>query len=311
LGYIKRLPVGTYRRQGRGGRGITGATTREEDFVEHLFIASTHQYILFLTDHGRCYWLKVFEIPEGGRTSRGKAIINLLPLEKDDQVRAFVPVREFTEDHFLVMGTKNGVIKTTFLTEFSRPRKTGIIALELDDGDTLIGAAITDGNHDILLAKSGGKAIRFHEKTVRAMGRGARGVRGVEIEDAETVVGMVCVKGESSSILVVTANGFGKRTKLEDYRITGRGGKGIITVKTTDRNGDLVAIKEVVPEDELMIVTRKGIVIRMAIKNVSEIGRNTQGVRLMKLDADDQVVSVARVVLSEEGDGNGGEGPAS
>ncbi len=316
LGYIKRLPVGTYRRQGRGGRGITGATTREEDFVEHLFIASTHQYILFLTDRGRCHWLKVFERPEGGRTSRGKAIVNLLPLEKDEQVRAFVPVREFTEDHFLVMGTKNGVIKKTFLTEFSRPRKSGIIALQLDEGDTLIGAAITDGAHDILMAKSGGKAIRFHEKDVRAMGRGARGVRGVELEDDEAVVGMVCVKGENSSILVVTENGYGKRTQLEDYRITNRGGKGIITVKTTDRNGRLVAIKEVVPEDELMIVTRKGIVIRMSIANVSEIGRNTQGVRLMKLDPDDQVVSVARGVKTDDvgtadaGDATGGDGDA-
>jgi len=299
LGYIKRLPVGTYRRQGRGGRGITGATTRDEDFVEHLFIASTHQYILFLTDRGRCHWLKVHELPEGGRTSRGKAIINLLPLEKEEKVCAFVPVREFTEDHFLVMGTMKGVIKKTFLTEFSRPRKSGIIALQLDEGDTLIGAAITDGGHDILMAKSGGKAIRFHEKDVRAMGRGARGVRGVEIEDDEVVVGMVCVKGEASSILVVTENGFGKRTKLEDYRITNRGGKGIITVKTTDRNGSLIAIKEVVPEDELMIVTKKGIVIRLSIASVAEIGRNTQGVRLMKPDPDDRVVSVARVVNTE------------
>jgi DNA gyrase subunit A len=299
LGYVKRLPVGTYRRQGRGGRGVTGAKTRDDDFSEHLFVASTHEYILFLTDGGRLYWLKVHEIPEGGRTARGKAIVNLLPLQKGEQVCAFVPVKEFTEDHYLVMGTRAGTIKKTFLTEFSRPRRSGIIALTLDEGDSLIGAAITDGTHDILLAKSGGKAIRFHEKDVRAMGRGARGVRGVELEGDEHVVGMVCVKGEHSSILVVTSKGYGKRTKLEDYRITRRGGKGIYTVRATDRNGTLVAIKEVTPTDELMLISRNGILIRLSVEGVAEIGRNTQGVRLMKPGEDDQVVSVARVVTSE------------
>jgi DNA gyrase subunit A len=299
LGYIKRIPVGTYRRQGRGGRGVTGATTREDDFVEHLFIASTHQYILFLTDHGRLYWLKVHEIPEGGRTARGKAIVNLLGLQKGELVRSYVSVREFTEDHFLVMATRQGVIKKTFLTEFSRPRRSGIIACQLDEGDTLIGAAVTDGNHDVLLAKSGGKAIRFREKDVRPMGRSARGVRGVELEGGEHVVGMVCVKGEGSSILVVTENGFGKRTKLADYRITKRGGKGIITIRATERNGALVEVKEVVPTDELMLISKKGIVIRLAIESVAEIGRNTQGVRLMKPEPGDKVVSVARVVAGE------------
>ncbi|MFN8177560.1 MAG: DNA gyrase subunit A [bacterium] len=303
LGYIKRLPVGTYRRQGRGGRGITGATTREDDFSEHLFIASTHEYILFLTDHGRLYWLKVHEIPEGGRTARGKAIVNLLPLAKEEQVCAYVPVKEFTEDHFLVMATQQGTIKKTFLTEFSRPRRSGIIALTLDEGDRLIGAAITDGGHDILLAKSGGKAIRFPEKDVRAMGRGAHGVRGVELEGDEHVVGMVCVKGESSSILVVTANGYGKRTKLDDYRITHRGGKGIITVKATERNGPLVSIKEVTPTDELMLITVQGILIRLSVESVAEIGRNTQGVRLMKPGEGDVVVSVARILGADAEEG--------
>jgi DNA gyrase subunit A len=298
LGYIKRLPVGTYRRQGRGGRGIAGAKTREEDFVEHLFIASTHQYILFLTDQGRCYWLKVHEIPEGGRMSRGKAIVNLLQIEKGEQIRAFVPVREFTEDHFLVMCTQQGTIKKTFLTEFSRPRRAGIIAMQVDEGDALIGAAITDGTHDIFLAKSGGKAIRFREKDVRPMGRSARGVRGVEIEGSERVVDMVCIKNETSSILVVTANGYGKRTKLEDYRVTSRGGKGIYTIRSTERNGALIAAREVVPEDEIMVVTAKGIVIRLSIEGVAEIGRATQGVRLMKPDPGDRAVSIARVVTS-------------
>ncbi len=299
LGYIKRLPVGTYRRQGRGGRGVTGAKTRDDDFVEHLFVASTHEYILFLTDHGRLYWLKVHEIPEGGRTARGKAIVNLLPLQKGEQVCAYVPVKEFTEDHYLAMATRNGTIKKTFLTEFSRPRRSGIIALSLEDGDSLIGAAITDGSHDILLAKSGGKAIRFREGDVRPMGRSARGVRGVELEGDEHVVGMVCVKGEASSILVVTSKGYGKRTVLDDYRITGRGGKGIYTVKATERNGRLVSIKEVSPTDEVMLISRNGIVIRLSVDNVAEIGRNTQGVRLMKPGEDDEVVSVARVVSAE------------
>ncbi|MDP6529467.1 MAG: DNA gyrase subunit A [Gemmatimonadota bacterium] len=295
-GYVKRLPTGTYRRQGRGGRGITGAKTRDEDFIEHLFVASTHQYILFLTDRGRCHWLKVHQIPEGGRSARGKAIINMLPLEKGEAVRAFVPVKEFTEDHFLVMATRNGTIKKTFLTEFSRPRKAGIIAIGLDEGDTLIGASITDGNHDILLAKSGGKAIRFVEKDVRAMGRTARGVRGVELEGGEHVVGMVCIRDEVSSILVVTENGFGKRTALSDYRITRRGGKGIFTIKASTRNGAMVGIKEVVSGDEIMIITKVGVVIRLSIDNISEIGRNTQGVRLMKPGPEDLVVSVARAV---------------
>ncbi|MBZ0267399.1 DNA gyrase subunit A [bacterium] len=299
LGYVKRLPVGTYRRQGRGGRGVTGAKTREDDFSEYLFIASTHEYILFLTDRGRLYWLKVHEIPEGGRTARGKAIVNLLPLQKDESVCAFVPVKEFTADHFLVMGTRNGTIKKTFLTEFSRPRRSGIIALSLDEGDSLIGASVTDGGHDILLAKAGGKAIRFHESDVRAMGRGARGVRGVELEGEEHVVGMVCVKGEHSSILVVTSKGYGKRTKLDDYRITKRGGKGIFTVKATERNGTLVSIKEVASTDELMLISRKGILIRLSVEGVAEIGRNTQGVRLMKPGPDDEVVGVARVVTAE------------
>ncbi len=302
LGYIKRLPVGTYRRQGRGGKGITGTKTRDEDFVENLFVASTHEYILILTDRGRLYWLKVHEIPEGGRTARGKAIVNLLPLEKGEQVRAFVPVREFTEDHHLVLATRRGTIKKTLLTEFSRPRKSGIIAIGLDENDTLIGAEVTDGNHDILLAKSGGKAIRFNESDVRPMGRTARGVRGVGLEGDEHVVGMVCVKGEDASILVATAKGYGKRTILDDYRITKRGGKGIITVKVTDRIGALVAIKQVAPTDELMIISKSGILIRLAVEGVAVIGRNTQGVRLMKPGAGDEVVSVARVVTGESGE---------
>ncbi|MEZ5064084.1 MAG: DNA gyrase subunit A [bacterium] len=309
LGYVKRLPVGTYRRQGRGGRGVTGAKTREDDFSEHLFVATTHEYILFLTDKGRLYWLKVHEIPEGGRTARGKAIVNLLPLQKGEQVCAFVPVKEFTEDHYLVMGTERGTIKKTFLTEFSRPRRSGIIALSLEEGDRLIGASITDGNHDVLLAKSGGKAIRFRESDVRAMGRSARGVRGVELEGDETVVGMVCVKGEGASVLVVTANGYGKRTKLDDYRLTGRGGKGIYTVKTTDKTGRLVAIKPVSPTDELMLISRNGILIRLSVEEIAEIGRNTQGVRLMKPGDGDEVIAVARVVTdSGDGNGNGEEG---
>jgi DNA gyrase subunit A len=241
----------------------------------------------------------VHEIPEGGRTSRGKAIINLLQLQKGEQVCSYVPVREFTEDHLLVMATRKGVIKKTFLTEFSRPRRTGIIAVAPDEDDQLIGAAITDGEHDVLLAKSGGKAIRFHESDVRAMGRSARGVRGVELEGDETVVGMVCIKGDDNSILVVTENGYGKRTKLDAYRITRRGGKGIFTVKTTGRTGALVAMKQVAPNDELMLMTVQGILIRLSVDGIAEIGRNTQGVRLMKPGEGDRVSGVARVVVDE------------
>ena len=297
-GYIKRMPVALYRRQRRGGRGVVGMETKDEDFVEHLFIASTHDYILFFTNTGKCHWKKVHEIPEGGRYSRGKSIANLLSLGKDERVTAFVATKDFPEDRYLIMATRRGVVKKTQLSAFSHPRRGGIVAISLDEGDTLIDAQLTDGTNDIILAKSGGKAIRFHERDVRPMGRAARGVRGVTLEGDDVVIGMVVVKREGT-LLVVSENGYGKRSPISDYRVTRRGGKGIITMKCTAKTGKLVAIKEVVDEDELMIMSQKGVIIRVPIKGVSVIGRATQGVRLKVLEEGDKVVDVARVVSEE------------
>ncbi len=305
-GYIKRLPVTTYRRQNRGGRGVTGMGVKDEDFVEYLFIASTHDYILTFSDKGRVYWLKVYEVPQAGRTAKGKAIVNLLEMQKDEGVSAFVPVKEFTEERFLVLATRLGMIKKSKLSEYSHPRRGGINAIVLKEGDAMIDAAITDGSNDIVLAKRGGKAIRFKESTVRLVGRVSQGVRGTDTDGEEgEVVGMVVVRREAS-LLVVTQKGYGKRTEIGEYRVTGRGGKGILTLKTTDVNGPLVSIHEVVDSDELMIISKKGVLIRLPIANVSVIGRNTQGVRMIKLDEGDEVVGVARVV-KEEGEGNGGD----
>jgi DNA gyrase subunit A len=297
-GYIKRMPVTLYRRQRRGGRGVVGMETKEEDFVEHLFVASTHDYILFFTDTGKCHWKKVHELPEGGRYSRGKSIANLLALGKEERVTAFVTTKDFPEDKYLVMATRKGVIKKTKISAFSHPRRGGIIAISLDEGDTLIDARLTDGANDIVLAKSGGKAIRFHEHDVRSMGRSARGVRGVTLEGEDVVVGMVVVVREGT-LLVVSENGYGKRSPISDYRITRRGGKGILTMRCTAKTGQLVAIKEVVDEDELMIMSQRGVLIRVPIKGVSIIGRATQGVRLKVLESGDRVVDVARVVTEE------------
>lgn len=297
-GYIKRMPVTLYRRQRRGGRGVVGMETKEEDFVEHLFIASTHDYLLFFTDTGKCHWKKVHELPEGGRYSRGKSMANLLSLEKDERVTAFVATKDFPAGQYLVMATRRGVIKKTNLSAFSHPRRGGIIAIKLDSDDTLIDARLTDGSNDIILAKSGGKAIRFHERDVRPMGRSAHGVKGVTLEDSDVVVGMVVVRREGT-LLVVSENGYGKRSPISDYRVTRRGGKGILTIRCTAKTGKLVSIKEVVDQDELMIMSQRGQVIRVPIKGVSVIGRATQGVRLKVLEEGDKVVDVARVVTEE------------
>ncbi len=297
-GYIKRMPVTLYRRQRRGGRGVVGMGTKEEDFVEHLFIASTHDYILFFTNTGRLHWKKVHELPEGGRYARGKSMVNLLALEKDERVTAFVDTKDFPEDRYLVMATRKGIIKKTKLSAFSHPRKVGIIAIGVDEDDMLIEATVTDGTNDIVLAKSGGKAIRFHEQDVRAMGRTARGVKGVTLEEGDVVLGMVVIK-RAGTLLVVSENGYGKRSPISDYRITKRGGKGIITMRCTEKTGKLVAIKEVVDQDELMIISEGGVVIRCPISGVSIIGRATQGVRMMNLEEGDRVVDVARVVADD------------
>jgi DNA gyrase subunit A len=298
-GFIKRFPVSGYRRQLRGGKGVTGAGTKEDDFIEHMFIASTHNYILFFTDRGRCYWLKVHEIPEGGRASRGRSIINLLEKEKEENITAFVSVKEFSDDKYLVMATEQGTIKKTVLSAYANVRKGGIIAINLNKGDRLIEVKRTEGNNDLVLGTRNGLAIRFNEKDVRDMGRTATGVRGIKLGKGDFVIGLIVVS-RASTILVVTNKGFGKRSDLEDYRITHRGGKGVITVKTNDKNGKLIAIREVNDNDELVIITKNGMVIRQSVKDLRIMGRNTQGVRLIRLNEDDSIADIARVISEEE-----------
>ncbi len=298
LGYVKRLSVSAYRRQQRGGKGVIGIETKEDDFAEHLFIASTHDYILFFSDKGRCYWVKVHEIPTGGKMAKGKPIINLCDIGKDENVAGFCKVRGFTPDTFVVMATRNGIVKKTSLDAFSNPRKTGVNAMNIPDDDKLIEAVLSDGTNEVVLATRKGMAIRFPEDKVRPMGRTAYGVKGITLGKGDYVIGMVVVK-RNSSLLVVTENGYGKRTSIEDYRITNRGGKGVINVKASERNGEVVTIKEVLDQDELILITKKGIANRQSVKDINVIGRNTQGVRLINLGKGDQVIDVARVVSEE------------
>ena len=296
LGYVKRLSVTAYRKQQRGGRGVKGIATKEEDFAEHIFVASTHDYILFFSDQGRCYWVKVHEIPIGGKLAKGKPIVNLCQMDKKERVAGFVRARSFTEEKYVVMATRQGVIKKTLLEAFSHPRKAGVAAMTINGhDDELIEAAITDGTYEIVLATRKGVAIRFPEDKVRSMGRTAYGVKGINLAKDDYVIGMVAV-GRDSSLLVVTENGYGKRTSIEDYRMTNRGGKGVINIKTTERNGNVVAIKEVLDSDELILITKQGIANRQAVEQIKVIGRNTQGVRLINLGEGDLVTDVARVV---------------
>ena len=295
-GYIKRLPVGTYRRQRRGGKGVTAMGTKEEDFVEHMFVASTHDYILFFTQAGQAHWLRVHEIPQAGRAAKGKAIVNLLQLKKGESFATFITAREFDEDHFVVMATRKGTIKKTRLDAFAHPRRGGIKAINIDKGDELIDAAITDGNHDVLLAKRLGKAIRFKESDVREMGRTARGVRGTLLEKGDEVVGMGVTVGEERTVLSITEHGYGKRTVISVIR---RGGKGVISIKANKRNGKVVAIRIVNEPDEVMIMTAQGVMIRLPVKGISLIGRNTQGVKVINLGSGDRVVDIACVANEE------------
>lgn len=297
LGYVKRLSVTGYRRQQRGGMGVKGIETKEDDFAEHLFVASTHDYILFFSDKGRCYWVKVHEIPTGGRLAKGKPIINMCQVSRGERITAFCKVREFPKDQYVVMATRQGVVKRVALEAFSHPRVTGVNAIKVN-GDELIEATITDGTYEVVLATRQGMAIRFPEEKVRVMGRAAYGVKGINLAKKDYVIGMVVVKRDST-LLTVTENGFGKRTSIDDYRITNRGGKGVINIKNSDRNGEVVTIKEVLDQDELILITRKGITNRQAVKDIKVIGRNTQGVRLMTLRKDDRVIDVARVVTEE------------
>jgi len=305
-GFIKRTPVSGYRRQKRGGIGMKGANTKDEEYIEHLFVATNHNYILFFTEKGNCYWLKVYEIPEGSRTSRGRAIVNLIQIEKDDRIKTFVPVKtlddeEFIKSHYIIMATKKGIVKKTVLEAYSRPRRDGIIAINIKDGDTLLEAGLTDGTSNILLASKSGRAIRFNEDDVRNMGRNTSGVKGIDIDDDNEVVDMVIVRNtHESTVLAISENGYGKRSLVEDYREQSRGGKGVITMKITPKTGELVSLKEVSDNDDLMIISNLGKIIRMHVDDIRSMGRNTQGVRIIRIGGGDTVSAVTRVVKDED-----------
>ncbi|MGI5991969.1 MAG: DNA gyrase subunit A [Methanosarcina sp.] len=294
-GYIKRIPLNTYTMQRRGGRGIIGMETKEEDFVENLFISSTHNYILFFTNRGRLYWQKVYEIPEGSRQSRGKAIVNLLELQEGEMVTAMIPVKEFAEDRYLLMATREGTIKKTALSEFSNPRKAGIIAVTLDEGDELVRVLLTDGKKEVLMVSKKGKAIRFSEEDVRPMGRTARGVRGMTLDGPDDEVVSLDVVDETTTLLTVTENGYGKRSKYSQYPTHRRGGKGVITIVTNERNGPVSRVRSVAEDDELIFTSAEGIIIRIPAKDISIQGRNTQGVRIINLKPGDKVAGMARI----------------
>ncbi len=300
-GFIKRIPVSSYKSQGRGGKGITAASTgTEDDFIEHMFIGSTHQYIMFFTDKGKCYWLKVYDIPEGTRTSRGKSILNLIEKEKDESISAFVVVKDFAEPLFVTMVTRKGIIKKTMLDAYSNIRRNGINAINISDDDSLVDVKLTNGSQDILIGTHNGLAIRFNEGKVRPMGRTATGVKAINLGKGDYVIGIVSVIRASATILVVTEKGFGKRSELNSYRLTGRGGKGIITVKTSDKVGKMISIKEVTDTDDLMIITNKGILIRQKMKDIRVMGRNAQGVKVIKLSEGDHISAVARIIEDDK-----------
>ncbi len=308
-GYIKRTPVSGYRRQKRGGSGMKGATTKDDEYVEHLFVATNHNYILFFTQNGKCYWLKVYEIPEGTRLSRGRAIVNLIEIEKDDKVQAFVPVKtledeKYTKNHNIIMATEKGIVKKTSLDAYSRPRRNGILAISVDDDDCLLSASLTDGKSTILLGAKNGRAIRFKETDVRLMGRNTRGVRGINLSDkTDKVVDMVVIKNTNdATVLALSEHGYGKRSLVDDYREQTRGGKGVITLKITPKTGKLIALKEVSDNDDLMIITEKGKIIRMHSKDIRSMGRNTQGVRMMRLGGSDTISGISRVVSDDDAD---------
>ncbi|MFU8811444.1 MAG: DNA gyrase subunit A [Balneolaceae bacterium] len=305
-GFIKRMPVSGYRRQRRGGKGMKGTTTKDDEYVEHLFVATNHNYILFFTEKGNCYWLKVYEIPEGSRLSRGRAIVNLIDIEKDDSIKTFVPVKtlddeEYINKHYIIMATEKGQVKKTLLEAYSRPRRDGIIAINIKDDDRLLGAALTDGESNIILANNTGRAIRFHESDAREMGRNTSGVRGMTLNKKDVLVDMVVIKNtHEATVLAISENGYGKRSLVDDYREQSRGGKGVITLKITPKTGELIALKEVSDGDDLMVITNSGKVIRMQCKGLRTMGRNTQGVRIMRLDDDGKIAAVTRVVNEDD-----------
>ena len=308
LGYIKRTSATEYRQQKRGGRGAIGSKTREEDYVEHLFIASTHDTMLFFTENGRCFWMRVYEIPEGEKTSKGRAIQNLIQLPQDDKVKAIIEVRklddkEYVQNHFIILCTKRGIIKKTCLEDFSRPRVSGVNAITINEGDELLAARLTDGNNEVMMAVKSGRAIRFPEEKVRPTGRGAIGVAGIEVDNEnDEVVGLVCVLKDDKerTILVVSQQGFGKRTAIEEYRITNRGGKGVKTINVTEKTGGLVGIMDVKEKEDLIITCKSGVTIRTRITDIREAGRATQGVTLIRLDEGDEIAATSKIEEQDE-----------
>tara|TARA_B110000483_G_scaffold10206_1_gene12015 strand:- start:63 stop:1085 length:1023 start_codon:yes stop_codon:yes gene_type:complete len=305
-GYIKRTPLSEYKTQHRGGVGQKASTTRNEDFLEHLFVGTNHQYMLFFTQKGKCFWMRVYEIPEGSKTAKGRAIQNLINIEQDDKVKAFINTQdlkdeEYINSHYVIMATKKGQVKKTLLEQYSRPRANGINAITIKDEDELLEAKLTTGNSQILLAVKSGKAIRFEEDKTRPMGRNASGVRGITLNGpSDEVIGMVSVSDSETEILVVSENGYGKRSSLDDYRTTNRGGKGVKTLSITDKTGDLVSIKNVSDLDDLMIINKSGIAIRMDVADLRVMGRATQGVKLINLKGSDTIAAVAKVMKDDE-----------
>ncbi len=305
-GYIKRTPLTEYRRQGRGGKGSMGSQSRDQDFIEHMLVASNHNYMLFFTEAGRCFWLRVFEIPEGTRTSKGRAIQNVINIPKEETIRAYIKVvnlkdQEYLENNFIIMCTKKGTIKKTSLQAYSRPRANGINAININEGDQLLEACMTDGSSEIVMALRSGRAIRFNESTVRPMGRTATGVRGITLaSEKDEVIGMISVNSTEATVLVVSEKGYGKRTDIDDYRVTNRGGKGVKTINVTEKTGELVAIKDVTDKDDLMIINKSGIVIRIGVSSMRVMGRATQGVRLITFKGDDEIASIAKVEHEED-----------
>ncbi len=305
LGYIKRTQLIEYKTQSRGGVGSKGSTTRDEDFLEHLFVATNHNYLLIFTEKGKCFWMRVFEIPEGSKASKGRAIQNLINIEADDKIMAYINVNDlkdvdYINNHYVIMATKNGIVKKTSLESYSRPRTNGINAITIKDGDQLLEARLTTGSSEIILAKKSGKAIRFNENKVRAVGRNSQGVRGVTLESADDeVIGMICINDPETNVLVVSEKGYGKRSLVDDYRITNRGGKGVKTLNITEKTGALIAIKSVINSDDLMIINKSGLTIRMSVAELRVMGRATQGVRLINLRNNDEIAAVAKVEFSE------------
>jgi len=302
LGYIKRTTVEDYKVQGRGGKGSKGVTTRDEDYTEYIFVPKTHDYLLIFTEQGRCFWMRVYQIPEGSKTSKGRAIQNLISLPKEDNIKAFIPVSNFKDEEYLnnnyvVFCTKKGIIKKTVLEQFSRPRVNGVNAITIKEGDQLLEVKLTNGNCEIIIAKKSGKAIRFNEQKVRSMGRTAAGVKGVTLgSDTDEVIGMVCIDASDKdrTVMVLSEKGYGKRSELEEYRMTNRGGKGVKTLSVTEKTGNLIGIRDVTEDDHLLIINKSGLTIRLTVDKVNLQGRATQGVRLIKLNEDDEIAGIAK-----------------